>query len=125
MFGDIGHGFLILLLAIYIEINRKKIKDSNSILKDVLRYRYILLLMGFFSFFCGLIYNDFMSIPLSIFQSCYYNEKNRNIAIKKEDCTYPVGIDPKWYASSNELAFMNSFKMKWSVIIGVIQMTLS
>ena len=124
MFGDIGHGFLILLLAIYIEINRKKIKDSNSILKDVLRYRYILLLMGFFSFFCGLIYNDFMSIPLSIFQSCYYNEKNRNIAIKKEDCTYPVGIDPKWYASSNELAFMNSFKMKWSVIIGVIQMTL-
>ena len=124
MFGDIGHGFLILLLSIYIELNKKTINESNSILKGALPYRYILLLMGLFSFFCGLVYNDFMAIPLSIFQSCYFNEKNQKVSIRKDKCTYPFGMDPKWYSSSNELSFMNSFKMKWSVIIGVIQMTL-
>ena len=124
MFGDIGHGFLIILLSIYIEINRKQIYESNSILKELLQYRYIVMLMGFFSFFCGLIYNDFMSVPLSIFKSCYFNGKDGKIAIKKEECTYPLGVDPKWYSSDNELTFTNSFKMKLSVIIGVIQMTI-
>ena len=83
MFGDIGHGFLILLLGIYLEVNRRQIYESNSILKDAIKYRYILLLMGFFSFFCGLVYNDFMAIPLSIFQSCYTNDETQKIAIKK------------------------------------------
>ena len=124
MFGDIGHGLLLLLLSLYIEVNRKEIKKSDSILKDMLRYRYILILMGFFSFYCGIIYNDFMSIPLSIFSSCYVNDKKNNIANKKNNCIYPIGIDPKWYSSTNDLTFLNSFKMKWSVIIGVIQMTL-
>ena len=124
MFGDIGHGFLLLLLSIYIELNYIKIKNSNSILNNVLKYRYILLLMGFFSFFCGIIYNDFMSIPLSFFSSCYINDETEGIAKQKKNCIYPIGIDPKWYAATNDLTYMNSFKMKWSVIVGVTQMTL-
>ena len=32
--------------------------------------------MGFYSLFCGIIYNDFMSIPLSLFSSCYVNNQN-------------------------------------------------
>ena len=124
MFGDIGHGLLLSLLSFYIALNHNKIYNSNSILKSLLKYRYILLLMGFFSFFCGLIYNDFMAIPLSIFSSCYVNDKNKKMAYKKNNCIYPIGIDPKWYSASNDLSFMNSFKMKLSVIIGVIQMTL-
>ena len=124
MFGDIGHGLLLLLFSLYIELNRNSIKNSDSQLKDIIRYRYILLLMGFFSFFCGIIYNDFMAIPLSFFSSCYINDKKTHKTIKKDKCIYPLGIDPKWYAATNDLTFMNSFKMKWSVIIGVIQMTL-
>lgn len=33
-------------------------------------------------------------------------------------------MDPKWYVSTNELSFFNSFKMKISVIFGVSQMML-
>ena len=124
MFGDIGHGLLLSLLSLYITLNHDKINNSNSILKSLLKYRYILLLMGFFSFFCGVIYNDFMAIPLSFFSSCYVNDKNQKIAYKKKNCVYPIGIDPKWYSASNDLSFLNSFKMKLSVIVGVIQMTL-
>ena len=124
MFGDIGHGILLLLFSLYIELNSEKIKNSDSVLNSLVKFRYILILMGFFSFFCGIIYNDFMSIPLTFFSSCYINDKKNGIAKKKINCIYPIGIDPKWYAATNDLAYMNSFKMKWSVIIGVIQMTL-
>lgn len=80
------------------------------------------MLMGFFSTYCGFIYNDFSSIPIYAFgQSCYYqNHENKNgLAILKEDCIYPVGVDPEWYLAKNELTYMNSLKMKLSVIMGV------
>ena len=124
MFGDIGHGGLIFILSLYLCFNKNQILNSNSILKEGIRYRYILLLMGFFSFYCGLIYNDFMALPLTLFESCYVNDPINKVAHKKPNCVYPLGIDPKWYAATNDLTFLNSFKMKWSVIVGVIQMTL-
>jgi len=124
MFGDIGHGTLLLLISIYICVKKKDIYNSNSILKDLLNFRYLLLIMGFFSLFCGLIYNDFMGIPISIFNSCYENDVITKKVVRKNRCIYPIGMDPKWYSSHNELAFFNSFKMKWSVIVGVFQMVI-
>ena len=124
MFGDIGHGTLLFLFSIYICMKKNDIYNSNSILKQLLNYRYLLLIMGFFSIFCGLIYNDFMGIPLTLVNSCYENDKLTNKVIRKNQCIYPIGMDPKWYTSHNELAFFNSFKMKWSVIIGIFQMVI-
>jgi V-type H+-transporting ATPase subunit a len=125
MFGDIGHGLALLLFSIYICYDADKIKeDKKSILKVAVKARYLLLLMGIFAFYCGWMYNDFLSVPLPIFGTCYEN-KNGTVqyAIKKyPSCVYPFGVDPKWKVAKNELSFVNSLKMKMSVIFGVSHM---
>ena len=68
--------------------------------------RYMVLMMGFFAFYCGWIYNDFMGYNLNIFGSCYDPESQRptdhDRYIKTVDeCTYPFGIDPIWGVSTN------------------------
>lgn len=78
--------------------------------------------MGFFSFYCGLIYNEFLSLSLNLFGSCYSFKDG--IGERIGQCVYPVGVDPIWSVSLNGLNFTNSLKMKIAVIIGVIHMTL-
>jgi len=121
MFGDIGHGLLLLIFALYLCCNKNSLTASNSALKPALKARYLLLLMGIFAFFAGWMYNDFISIPLNLFGSCYKDQGKIAVKIDK-DCVYPFGMDPKWYVASNELTFFNSLKMKTSVILGVAQM---
>jgi V-type H+-transporting ATPase subunit a len=127
MFGDIGHGLVLFILGIYLCWNAEKIKqDSKSMLKIAIKARYLILLMGFFAFYAGWIYNDFLSMPLPIFPTCYENKAGKiPYAIKKyPSCVYPFGFDSKWKISKNELSYVNSFKMKSSVILGVSQMIL-
>ncbi len=62
----------------------------ESPLRGLLPGRYFLFLMGIFAFFCGLIYNDFLSVNLALFGSCYKG------STKDVDCVYPFGVDPAW-----------------------------
>jgi vacuolar-type H+-ATPase subunit I/STV1 len=39
-------------------------------------------------------------------------------------CTYPFGIDPAWSLSKNRLIFGNGIKMKLSVIMGILHMSM-
>jgi len=128
MFGDIGHGSILFIFALYLCIYNKSIMKSKSLLSSLVPHRYFLVLMGFFAVYCGLLYNDFLSIPI-YFKSCY-NLKSSNMEGKKgqvernETCSYEFGLDPVWYTTTNELAFVNSLKMKLSVILGVFQMVI-
>ena len=127
MFGDIGHGIKIFLFAMYLIYYNKRINSNNgsSILKLLTKFRYFLLLLSINSIYCGFLYNEFMSVPLSLHNSCYVKDpEDPTKAIKKDGCNFPFGMDPKWFIADNELTFFNSFKMKFSVIIGVIHMLL-
>lgn len=119
MFGDIGHGGLLLCVGIYMTLCNKKILADKNPLAIMSEARFLFLLMGWFAFFSGWMYNDFFSMPINAFGSCWENEPEDEYAHLKEDCVYPFGVDPKWYVASNELAVFNSLKMKLAVIIGV------
>ena len=83
--------------------------------------------MGFFALYCGFIYNDFLSISLNLFGSCYNPESvshGQPIPRSSEECMYAFGLDPVWSVSENNLNYVNSMKMKISVIIAVVHMTL-
>lgn len=115
------------MFAFGLYLTFKKNEINNFILKMFVPHRYLITLMGFFAFYCGCIYNDFMSISLDIFGSCYDPnsvQPQQLIPRISSNCVYPIGIDPVWAVAENNLNFINSLKMKISVIIAVVHMTL-
>jgi len=124
MFGDFGHGLLLALFSFAMVIFEKKLKpiaDGNELFNMIFAGRYILLLMGIFSIYTGFLYNDGLSLAVDIFPSAY--SFDGLVGIKDVERTYPFGIDPAWFHTSNKLLFYNSLKMKLSVIFGVGHMT--
>ena len=117
MFGDVGHGSLLTAFSISLFLAGK------TFMPPLRPFRYLLLFMGIMATFCGLIYNEFLSIPIPLFPSCY-TATNGEYARKGEDCVYPVGFDHTWESSGNAVTFVNSFKMKLSIIVGVLHMLL-
>jgi V-type H+-transporting ATPase subunit a len=69
MFGDVMHGLILLIFSIILCYSERK---PNTLMGTLGEARYLFLLMGFFSTYCGFIYNDMTSIPLKVFgESCY------------------------------------------------------
>uniref|UniRef100_A0AAX7TSM0 V-type proton ATPase subunit a n=1 Tax=Astatotilapia calliptera TaxID=8154 RepID=A0AAX7TSM0_ASTCA len=145
MFGDLGHGMVMSLFALWMvlmEKKQKKKRSSNEIWATFFSGRYIILMMGLFSIYTGLIYNDCFSKSLNIFgsgwsvkamftHSQWTNKTLQTNALLTLDPNvsgvfngpYPFGIDPIWNLAVNRLSFLNSYKMKMSVVIGVIHMS--
>ncbi|KAK7919529.1 hypothetical protein WMY93_010813 [Mugilogobius chulae] len=146
MFGDMGHGLLMTCFALYLVIRESRLlaqKSDNEMFNMVFAGRYIILLMGMFSVYTGIIYNDCFSKSLNMFGSGWsvrpmfgpkganwsFDTLDSNAALQLDPAIpgvfngpYPLGIDPIWNIATNKLTFLNSFKMKMSVILGVIHM---
>ena len=137
MFGDFGHGILMLFAALYLVMNEKKLASSglNEILQMAFDGRYAILLMSIFSIYTGLLYNECFSVPMNWFgASKYVCDPNDNSEgcdtqsttglVNNGDGAYAFGVDPIWHGSRSELPFLNSLKMKMSILMGVSQMML-
>ncbi|MBA0558090.1 hypothetical protein Golob_015124 [Gossypium lobatum] len=148
MFGDWGHGICLLLGALVLIARESRLSTQascnycnlscaldtsqklGSFMEMLFGGRYVLLLMSLFSIYCGLIYNEFFSVPFHIFGGSAYKCRDATCSdahsaglIKFRD-PYPFGVDPSWRGSRSELPFLNSLKMKMSILLGVAQMNL-
>lgn len=127
MFGDFGHGLLFTIFALYLVLNEKKLGEQklNELVKTCYDGRYMLLLMGLFSMYTGLLYNECFSVPLDIFGTNWRYVGNSTEAERIDpDRVYPFGVDPAWKGVPNSLSYYNSLKMKMSVLLGVTHMVL-
>ena len=128
MFGDVGHGFLLLAIGLWsIMKNSQDSKEVHPILSALIPHRFMISAMGFFSIYAGLMYSEFFAIPLNLFGSrfsCPAIPGQHSVECVSLGSTYPFGIDPAWSVASNSLLFVNSLKMKISVLFGVCQMLL-
>ncbi|KAM7496677.1 hypothetical protein LguiA_021091 [Lonicera macranthoides] len=148
MFGDWGHGICLLLGAMILIARESKLSSQKlgSFMEMLFGGRYVLLLMSLFSIYCGLIYNEFFSVPYHIFGGSAYKCRDAKcrcqvhyvgkissirsayqpgiVGLIKYRDPYPFGVDPSWRGSRTELPFLNSLKMKMSILLGVAQMNL-
>ena len=137
MFGDTGHGLIMFLFGGWMVLKEKPLaakKSDNEIWNIFFGGRYIIFLMGLFSMYTGLIYNDVFSKSLNIFGSNWLINYNRSTVQHNKDLQlnpssedyidypYPFGMDPVWQLAENKIIFQNSYKMKISIIFGVIHM---
>ncbi|XP_008183003.1 V-type proton ATPase 116 kDa subunit a isoform X5 [Acyrthosiphon pisum] len=138
MFGDLGHGCLMFLFAGFLVLREKPLaakKTDNEVWNIFFAGRYIILLMGLFSMYTGFIYNDIFSKSLNLFGSHWHTNYNESTVMNNKDLQinpslssdydqvpYPVGLDPVWQLALNKIVFLNAYKMKISIIIGVLHM---
>ena len=83
--------------------------------------RYIILLMGIFSLYTGFVYNDIFSKSITLFKPGW--EFIGNGTAVSTGRVYPIGVDPMWNGADNALVFTNSYKMKMSIILGVLHVS--
>jgi V-type H+-transporting ATPase subunit a len=109
MFGDAGHGLLMLAAALFMVMKENTLKKStkgNEILEIFFGGRYIILLMSIFSIYCGFIYNDVFSKSMNIFGSSWRVSLPTNFTFNEITTLYlnpdaeSLNHEPKMYSGS-------------------------
>lgn len=114
MFGDCGHAIIMTAFALWMILSEKKLvtQKKNEIFSIFFGGRYIILLMGLFSFYTGFLYNDIFSRSMNIFQSRWFvngSRFNPNYDVDEHDllpkanylgAPYFMGIDPVWQVNT-------------------------
>lgn len=135
MFGDVGHGFFLFVFSFLLIKNEKSLgaQKLNEIVQMPFDGRYVLFVMSLYAIYCGFIYNEFFSVPMALFTSAWkkplnFTDTDPNEAtysyVPVAGQVYPFGVDYQWKGSPNELDYYNSFKMKLSILLGILQMSL-
>lgn len=116
MFGDAGHGVIMLAFGLWMCIKEKQLesrKIDSEIWKIFFAGRYLISIMAIFSIFTGFIYNDIFSKSLNVFGSSFqvYQSDDHIMKIKDEmvdpaasnehqrgyyGTPYMFGVDPIW-----------------------------
>ena len=126
MFGDLGHGLILLLSGLFLCIFEKNLESKasrNEMFGMVYSGRYIIALMGAASIYAGMIYNDVFARSFAIWPSAYLLDRRTGAVSRHGSRVYPIGFDPVWNRASNALSVTNSYKMKQSILLGLVQMT--
>eukprot|EP00198_Chlamydomonas_reinhardtii_P009401 XP_001698738.1 predicted protein [Chlamydomonas reinhardtii] len=131
MFGDFGHAIIMIAFAAVLVWKEKELgrQTLGDILQMLYGGRYIILMMGIYSFYLGLIYNEFFSMPVIIFGRTKFKSWctggcTAAGVLKMPPGSAPVvfGMDPIWHGRKTELSYFNSIKMKMSILLGVTHM---
>lgn len=146
MFGDIGHGILMLMFALLLVLREKKMakQDLGDILGMMFGGRYIILLMSVFSIYTGFVYNEIFSVVTTFFgrtrfacatdgsltdpvammmdHSLCPSAFKTGLEMQTTGSPFAFGVDPAWHGTRTELQYLNSLKMKMSIVLGVVQM---
>jgi V-type H+-transporting ATPase subunit a len=133
MFGDSGHGCIMLIFAAWMCIWEKSLgakKSNNEIWNIFFAGRYIVLLMGMFSVYTGFIYNDVFSKSVNIFQSSWKPAYNACTIINNKDLQlsplhdytqtpYIIGMDPVWQVI-NEFRLRRFTKININILFWIL-----
>jgi V-type H+-transporting ATPase subunit a len=128
MFGDFGHGIVLAIVGGLLLLWEKRLENAGltEMARTMFDGRYVIFLMGLFSIYVGLIYNETFAVPMNLFGSNWeFEEHSTSGKWNWEGKVYPFGVDPKWKEAGNDLTYYNSLKMKLSIILGVSQVQLS